>query len=71
MACEELTDLPSLMPGWGCCRCRGYNGPQNDRCRACGHQPCGAVDRLKLAKIANALAGYALVDLDRIRAQHN
>jgi hypothetical protein len=26
-----------VLPGWGCCRCRQYNGLQRHSCRACGH----------------------------------
>ena len=28
-----------LVPGWGCCRCRCYNGYQREQCRNCGHIP--------------------------------
>ena len=29
-----------VVPGWGCCRCRGYNGYQRSHCRVCGHPSC-------------------------------
>lgn len=29
-----------VVPGWGCCRCRCYNGYQRETCRNCGHPPC-------------------------------
>ena len=29
-----------LVPGWGCCKCRCYNGYQRAACRNCGHPPC-------------------------------
>lgn len=32
--------LPHVVPGWGCCRCRTYNGYQRTSCRSCGHPPC-------------------------------
>lgn len=33
-----------VMPGWVCCRCRGYNGLQRTECRNCGHTFCGPCD---------------------------
>lgn len=38
--CDAIEDLPGLMPGWGCCRCRIYNGKQRAECRGCGHARC-------------------------------
>ncbi len=29
-----------IVPGWGCCQCRVYNGYQRTACRNCGHTPC-------------------------------
>lgn len=29
-----------VMPGWGCCRCRVYNGLQRSHCKSCGHERC-------------------------------
>jgi len=29
-----------VVPGWGCCRCRCYNGYQRATCRSCGHPCC-------------------------------
>lgn len=40
LTCELMLNLPNLMPGWGCCQCRGYNGLQRDNCRSCGHTCC-------------------------------
>ena len=31
---------PNLMPGWGCCVCRTYNGDQRHECKSCGHKRC-------------------------------
>lgn len=31
-----------MVPGWGCCKCRTYNGYQRSRCRLCGHPHCYA-----------------------------
>jgi hypothetical protein len=30
----------ALLPGWGCCKCRMYNGLQRDYCKSCGHVCC-------------------------------
>lgn len=38
--CRELSDLQYVAPGWGCCKCRIYNGARNRACRNCGHEPC-------------------------------
>ena len=40
--CELLLDLPDVLPGWGCCQCRTYNGLQRSRCKICGHECCTA-----------------------------
>ena len=37
--CDKI-DHPNLMPGWGCCKCRVYNGIQRHVCKSCGHVPC-------------------------------
>lgn len=29
-----------VCPGWGCCKCRAYNGYQRTTCRNRGHVPC-------------------------------
>jgi hypothetical protein len=36
----ECIDAPSVMAGFGCCRCRTYNGLQRVECRACGAVRC-------------------------------
>lgn len=38
--CKELSDLTYVAPGWGCCKCRIYNGAVRRSCRNCGHEPC-------------------------------
>lgn len=38
----ECIKTPRVVAGWGCCRCRCYNGLQRSTCRACGalrHKP--------------------------------
>ena len=38
--CKRIAETPHLMPGWGCCRCRVYNGLERRSCKNCGHVPC-------------------------------
>lgn len=40
MACELIKGNEYILPGWGCCKCRTYNGLQRDECRGCGHRCC-------------------------------
>lgn len=37
--CEPV-GTARLAQGWGCCRCRTYNGEQRSICRACRHERC-------------------------------
>ncbi len=44
--CDLISGAASLLPGWACCRCRGYQGLWRTECRfACGTR-CGRVDDL-------------------------
>ena len=36
----KYIDSAFIMPGWGCCRCRLYNGIHRPVCRGCGEAPC-------------------------------
>lgn len=36
----DTVDAQFVMPGWGCCRCRTYNGLQRSNCRHCGEKAC-------------------------------
>ena len=42
--CQLLLDLPNIAPGWGCCKCRVYNGIMRDKCKMCKHEPCHGVE---------------------------
>jgi hypothetical protein len=42
MPCEFIAGDSNLLPGWGCCECRTYNGLQRDQCKRCGHACCVA-----------------------------
>jgi hypothetical protein len=39
MACEHIR-AENVVPGWGCCQCKSYNGYQRDVCRGCNHAHC-------------------------------
>lgn len=41
-ACKFISG-ENVMPGWGCCECRSYNGLQRRICGNCGHIPCNVV----------------------------
>jgi hypothetical protein len=38
--CKRIDDIPHCMPGWGCCKCHGYNSYGRKVCKHCGHAPC-------------------------------
>jgi len=38
--CLLIKDDPYLGDGWGCCRCKTYNGIHRSECKACDHTPC-------------------------------
>ena len=44
--CVLFVGHPNLMDGWGCCRCRTYNGLHRDLCKFCSepHHPLATVD---------------------------
>lgn len=41
--CFAIEETRQNEAGWACCRCAASNGLGRTRCRACGHQRCGAV----------------------------
>lgn len=34
----KFTATSYVMPGWGCCQCKVYNGMQRLQCKHCGHE---------------------------------
>jgi hypothetical protein len=38
--CQRIDNLDQVLPGWGYCKCRSYNGYQRALCRRCGHLQC-------------------------------
>jgi hypothetical protein len=46
MSCQLIcckpgeSDEHGMLPGWGCCKCRVYNGLQRELCKSCGHNCC-------------------------------
>lgn len=37
--CQKISG-DYIMPGWGCCKCRTYNGEQRSHCKVCQHPRC-------------------------------
>jgi len=61
----KYIEASSVMPGWGCCRCRIYNGLQRQACKNCRADRCPAVDEAipaDMPRCAGCGLGY--------RAQH-
>lgn len=54
---------PRIMPGYGCCRCRVYNGLQRDHCRTCRRAHCLLVVPPDVLRCANCR--FAFVERDR------
>lgn len=42
------------MLGWGCCKCRSYNGDQRVECKFCPHRRCDARDGDKVEQEVHA-----------------
>lgn len=38
--CKPLVGMKHVADGWGCCKCRTYNGEQRATCRNCSHLRC-------------------------------
>jgi hypothetical protein len=41
--CQSISS-PRVAPGWGCCKCRSYNGMWRKLCKSCGHKRCDDVE---------------------------
>ncbi len=41
-----VIDHPNLQKGYGCCKCRTFNGNQRTNCKQCGHTRCDGADEL-------------------------
>jgi hypothetical protein len=52
-----------VVPGWGCCRCRVYNGYQRDNCRACGHPAC----YLKTGEMGEESKRFRTAGIDQVK----
>ena len=39
MKCTKINH-PNLQPGFGCCKCKVYNGDQRTHCKNCDHPRC-------------------------------
>jgi len=38
--CRRIDNMSHVVPGWGCCKCHGYNDYGRKACKFCGHIPC-------------------------------
>jgi hypothetical protein len=38
--CKIVEETNYLQAGWGCCRCKTYNGLHRDKCKFCGVAHC-------------------------------
>jgi hypothetical protein len=59
--CKEISG-PGILPGWACCKCNIYNGPQRRSCKYCGRDVCKEVDRKAIAAKAEEMLGYKFYD---------
>lgn len=48
MKCDKIIH-PNIQPGWGCCKCRTYNGDQRPACKQCTHPRCDESESLTTA----------------------
>ena len=51
--CKVIGPSDVLLPGWGCCQCRTYNGLQRDFCKRCGHECCVAKPKAEQFGLCN------------------
>ena len=56
--CEIIEGDSNLLPGWGCHRCRVYNGFQRKVCKSCGKDRCKLDLPEKIRTCPGCGAGY-------------
>lgn len=59
----SFVEAPNVMPGYGCCRCRTYNGLQRAVCKACGVPPCAFAVPPNVKRCTGCGFGYRAADL--------
>lgn len=69
--CKLLTNIPNLLPGWGCCKCRRYNGAQRAACLMCGHPYCGPPYEVVTQESFDNLLGKPISAITKIREKQN
>ena len=72
MSCQ-FVEYPNVMPGWGCCKCRRYNGLQRKVCKFCGHEPCIDLpkpEKFGLCNECGAPIGQGVVTLEGVPVGH-
>lgn len=43
--CQFIPESQYVMAGWGCCKCRMYNGVWRKECKGCQHPRCVVIDQ--------------------------
>jgi hypothetical protein len=43
MSCKVIKH-PNLMDGYGCCKCKTYNGDHRTHCKQCNHARCDSIN---------------------------
>lgn len=59
----EFIEAHNLVPGYGCCACRTYNGLQRKHCKACGVAPCAFVVPTDVERCTGCGFGFWAADL--------
>lgn len=58
-----------LLPSWGCCQCRTFNGDQRVACKHCAHPRCDGMNHEQLGQevhlFLEALADWFFIQQDR------
>lgn len=60
-ACCTYVGGKHVMPGWGCGKCRCYNGLQREECRECGHPRCPVEVPANVARCSTCGAGIEIL----------
>lgn len=53
-----------VMPGWGCCECRTYNGLQRINCKICGRSSCGVDVPSSVNRCDNCGFGFTIEKIE-------
>ncbi len=56
--CAGIFDIPTLAPGWACCRCKVYNGLQREVCKSCKQAHHGFTIPDSISRCPSCRFGY-------------